>query len=380
MLPFVAPALLAWTLETPPKPTSQDLDFAAAQARVALSFYRALEAEGGNLICSPFSVARALAMAREGAAGTTAEELDRALAFPPDLRARFAALARLLEPPQHGRGDDRHGMYTLELATSLWGQEGLAFAPDFCAALKEGYDSELLRANFAKPDLARAEINEWTAKHTAGRIPEIIPEGVLDADTRLVLIDTIRFLAKWETPFKAENTRPAPFTPGSGKPLDVPTMHRTARLAYAETELAQVLELPYELGATSMLIVLPKAAGGLAAVTAQEDVALWTAKLEPRDVELALPKFRFEWAQEIKPALRTLGVHAAFEAKSADFSRILTRPEPLFVSHVLHRALVAVDEQGTEAVAATAVVMTKGSRPPSRRRRWLSTPTIPSSS
>jgi len=358
------PVLLALTVQAPPKPAAEDSAFAAEQARFALALYRELDPASANLICSPFSIARALSMAREGAAGATAEELDRALHLPAELGARFAALARLLEPPQHGRGDERRPSYTLELATSLWGQAGAPIAPEYLRRLKDGYASELYATDFHRPDEARTAINTWTSTKTAGRIPEIIPPDVLSADTLLVLVDTIRFLANWETPFDIAKTRPAPFTPVGGAALDVPTMHRKGRYAYAETPLAQVLELPYELHSTSMVVVLPKRTDGLAEVAEREDVAAWTAALAQRDVEVALPKFRFEWAQELKPALRALGVQAAFESQRADFSRVLSKPQPLFISHVLHRAMVAVDEHGTEAAAATAVVMARGSRPP----------------
>lgn len=362
MFTLVVPALLSLAAQQAPKPTAQDTDFAAAQTQFALALYRELDERDGNLFFSPFSIARALAMAREGAAGETARQLDAALRFPPEVGGRFAALARALEPLQAGRDAERHAVYSLELATSMWGQGGAPFEAAFLQRLKDGFASELRPTDFRKPDDARAAINAWAAANTGGRVPEIIPEGILSADTLLVLVDTIRFVAAWEDAFKVEATGPAPFALADGGKVEAPTMHRTGRYAYAETPLAQVLELPYERGATSLVVVLPKRADGLAEVVAGEDIALWTARLEQREVEVALPRFRFEWGSELKPALQKLGIALAFDPEHADFTRILRSREPLFVGNVLHRAFVAVDEQGTEAAAATAVVMVRGTK------------------
>ncbi|MBL8857150.1 MAG: serpin family protein [Planctomycetes bacterium] len=355
MIHLALPLILSIQPEQPSKPGPEDLAFAAAQAQVALDVYKLLDDAPGNVVFSPFSLSRALSMTREGARGETASEIDAALRLSPESGARFAALARLLEPRSAGRKGDQHPVYTLELATSLWGQRGVPFQTDFVARLKAHYASEIFPTEFQKPEEARSLINAWASAQTKERISEILPAGILTSDTRLVLVDTVYFIAAWQDPFREANTKLEPFTTSKGVAVEASTMHRVGNLAYAETERAQVLELPYEMGAAGLVIVLPKPGQTLDAVIEHEDVAAWTAQPALKRVDVALPKFRFRFARQLNQTLQSLGVKQAFQLSRADFTGIM--PVPLAIGAVLQECFVAVDEKGTEAAAATAVVM-----------------------
>ena len=365
MIPFLAPILLIAGAVQRPQASPDDIALAADHAKVSLELYRRLDDAPGNLFFSPFSVLRALALAREGAAGETALELDRVLRYPAALGEDYVSTSRALMAPQVGRAESRHAAYALELATSMWGRRGAPFAADYLQRLRAGFGAELRQVDFTRPDEARSAINAWASAGTKGRVPQIVPPGFLTPDTRLVLVDTIFFKAAWDEAFEALATKSEPFTLPDGKLAPVPTMHRSGEYAYGESELAQVLELPYERNAMSLVVVLPKRADGLADTAAREDVAQWTAPLERRRVEVALPKFRVTWGRDLKHALVELGLERPFDPSRADFSRIL--PEPLCFDAVLHQAFVAVDEVGTEAAAATAVVLTLGAPAPEAR-------------
>lgn len=356
MHPLLLP-LATLALESPPQPTPDDLLFAARQSRFAIELYRELAATPGNLVCSPFSLQRALAMARAGAAGETAREMDATLHLTGDYLTRFAALAGLLEAPSVGRKEERRPAYSLEIAAALFGHRSTPFEPDFLRRMKDGFASEMHTVDFARSEEARATINGWTAEHTRQRILEIIPPGLLTGDTRLVLVDTIHFLGAWQEPFQEGRTAPMPFIRVDGSTVETPTMRATKTYGYGETERAQVLELAYERGAASMVVVLPKAGHSLADVAAQEDFTVWTKALGSRQVDVWFPKYEFRFARRLDEDLKKLGMPTAFIPGRADFSGMLK--DPLHIGAVLQEAFVAVDEKGTEAAAATAVVMVK---------------------
>lgn len=363
MFPLI-PALLALAPDRVVSTPTADQTFAARQAEFAIVLFRELARKPGNVVCSPFSLTRALGMARMGAAGNTAREMDEVLRYPADAGPAFQSLVKALEPPLVGRKDDKQPAYTLELATSLWARESTPFEPEFLRRLKDGFASEMHATDFGQPEKARSAINGWTAERTHDRIPEIIPAGLLDANTRLVLVDTIRFVGAWDEPFKAANTQQRPFTLADATTVDAPMMRRVDTYMYAESDTAQIVELPFQRGAMSMVFVLPKADHVLDAVVRAEDFAQWTKPLAPRRVDVSVPKFRFTFSGELKPVLETLGMKKAFQAGVADFSGMLK--EPLMIGAVVQQAFVAVDENGAEAAAATAVVMVKGSAMPKR--------------
>jgi serpin B len=357
MLPLI-PLLLAMTSEKPTVPPGEDRLFAARQAEFAIALFRELDDQPGNVVCSPFSLSRALAMARLGAAGETAREMDEVLRLSADAGGRFAALVRALEPPQVGHTDATHAAYSLELATSLWASESTPCEPEFLRRLKDGFASEMHAVDFAQAEKARGAINSWTAEHTHDRIREIIPADLLDADTRLVLVDTVRFLGAWAEPFAASNTKPMPFTRADKTVVEASMMRDGYKRRYTESEIAQVVELPFEHSAMSLVVVLPKKGHDLDEVVRLEDFTSWTKSLAARRVDLSLPKFKFGFGSELKTVLGKLGMKSAFQPNVADFSGIMK--EPLVIGAVLQQAFVAVDEKGAEAAAATAVALALG--------------------
>jgi serpin B len=210
------------------------------------------------------------------------------------------------------------------------------------------------------------------AQQTAKRITNLIPPGGVASDTRLVLVNAIYFLGDWLSPFQPNATAPAPFHLGPTSTVDVPTMHQNARLKAAKIDGAQLVELPYRDGTLAMTIVVPEALDGLGALEQSLSMARlerWSSALVPAQVDLALPRFAIDPSEPLSlgGALGAMGVHRAFDSTQADFTAIANPPDPelrLFFSAVFHKAFVQVDEKGTEAAAATAIVATAGCAAP----------------
>lgn len=337
-------------------------------SRFSVSLYGQLRARPGNLFFSPYSISAALAMTREGARGENAAELDRALAYPRALTAAQRELALALRPREvddWSEGQRRRvPAYELNVANALWGQEGLAFLPEFTAILEQHYAAPLQRIDFTRAAEARRRINAWVEEQTRQRIKDIVPEGLPTTDTRLALANAIHFKAAWEEPFQEQRTTDAPFHTAGGE-VAARLMRRVSHFAYAEDDAVQVVSLPYRGHDTSMLVVLPRRRDGLAAVEGAltaERLAGWVGGLKAVKVDVQLPRFEVTHAFDAVQALGALGVRRAFDARQADFTGMLAT-EPLFIGVVLHKAFVAVDEKGTEAAAATVVGMRAGSAP-----------------
>ena len=216
----------------------------------------------------------------------------------------------------------------------------------------------------AKSEKARDQINAWVEAQTRGRITEIIPEGEPSPDARLALANAIHLKASWESPFKVGRTAEAPFTTSEGGEVTARFMHQTEVLRYAGMDDVQVLSLPYRDGRVSMVILLPRKKGGLEDLEERldpEQLAAWLSALRPINVHLALPRFEFENSFDLTGTLAEMGMRDAFDRERADFSKMAE--VQLFISLVLHEAFVSVDEEGTEAAAATAVLMTRAGAP-----------------
>lgn len=348
---------------------------AAANNTFAFSLYDRLRGNEGNLFFSPSSVAAALQMAREGAAGETARQMDAVLSLPEiDVGAAYADLARALEPgPARAFRDGawvEEKAYAFHTANALWLQEAYPAKPAFLARLDEIYGAPPERVDFRETEAARNRINAWVEEQTKSRIQNLVPEGSLSPLTRLVLANAIYLKAAWADPFQTRNTGPERFHRHDGTPIDVPTMRRTGRYAYTETDGFQVLELPYRGRDLSMLVLLPRATedapAGEAAFQALEEaldarrLAELTGALASRKVRVFLPRFEITWGGDLGRELEALGMRDAFSAVHGDFTGI-TEAERLFIGFVLHKAFVKVDEEGTEAAAATAVGIRAGS-------------------
>jgi len=252
------------------------------------------------------------------------------------------------------------------IANRLFGEKAYRFEPAYLDATKAAFGAALEPVDFRHAhEAARLLINGWVEKKTEKRIRDLVPQGGVSRETRLVLVNAIYFLGDWEEPFKKEATRPAPFSTSASEKKDVATMHAVESFRFVAQEGLKALELPYKGGQMSMLVVLPDAVDGLSALeeslTADRLDAIVKSLASVR-VYVTLPKFEIDppGALPLGDVLQTLGMKAAFSPAKADFTGIANPPHPadrLFISQVFHKAFVKVDEKGTEAAAATAVVM-----------------------
>ncbi len=329
----------------------------------AIDLYKKLAAEPGNVVCSPYSVSAALAMTYAGARGDTAAEMTKVLGFTPLGERVHPAQAHLA---WRLKGDGSKGQPEFNVANALWGQRGYGFKPEFLALTQANYGAGLREVDYvADTEGSRKTINGWVGEQTRGKIPELIPDGVLSSYTRLVLTNAIYFKGAWLNEFKPRDTTDGKFhvTPTETAPARM--MSRTAPAAFFEGDGVKVVRLPYRGDTKSMLLVVPDDVAGLAAVEAKltaEQVAKWRAGLHTGEVALTLPKFKATGKSRLGEALQAMGMPLAFDADKADFSG-MTDQNKLFIGAVVHEAVVEVDEQGTVAAAATAVEMTLKSTP-----------------
>lgn len=339
---------------------------AVAQAgnQFAFDLYRQARPKTGNLFISPAGISTVLAMTYGGAAGRTRQEMARVLHFTPELSvdAGYSTLMELLNST-----GDRNG-YTLNTANRLWGAQSYRFENGFLKLTREYYRAPLETLDFSQSEEARTTINGWVAQQTHKRIVDLIPPGLLTSDTRLVLTNAVYFLGGWAEEFSNGATKNALFYRSADSKQDVPTMYQQETFAHTEDADAQVVSLPYRGRALSMVIVLPKDRAGLNALEEKltaERFAGWIGKLTAsRPVDVYLPKFKLHSQLRLSDVLKQLGMATAF-SKEADFSGI-SSSEGLGISEVIHQAVVEVDEKGTEAAAATAVVMTPTAAPVSQ--------------
>jgi serine protease inhibitor len=322
----------------------------------AVDLYRALRSRPGNLTISPASISNALALTYEGARGTTADEMSHTLHFPADrgqLRQGFHdLLARI-------NGDGSPRPYQLNAANSLWGQRGDPFLSDYLRVASETYGADLKSVDFrGDAPVACKTINTWVDGKTNHLIPELLSPNDVNSSTSLVLVNTLYFKGTWQEPFLKAATSQADFHLSPDKTVSAPLMRQTHSHRYVETADEQVLELPYKGGDYAMMVVLPRKIDGLARLEESltpERIDTWVGKLAKRKVAVEIPKMKLTCGVELSKSLASLGMQSAFTG-SADFSGIDGKHD-LFVSAVVHQVVVNVDEEGTEAAAATGVVM-----------------------
>jgi len=339
----------------------------AGNTRFALDLYDQLRKEDGNLFFSPFSLSTALAMTYGGARGNTAAEMADTLHFELAQERLHPAFARL----QQGLdvSEDEDAGYRLHIANALWPQKGYAFLPEFFELCQAHYRAGLQTVDYAgATEEARQTINRWVEQRTEEKIKELLKPGVLTPLTTLVLTNAIYFKGDWAAQFDKEKTTDAPFTLLDGEQVSVPLMNQAGEFRYTEDSAVQVLELPYAGEALSMVVVLPRQHDGLPALEkslSAKKLADWLSKLRPRTVRVGLPRFKMTSEFKLNEVLQALGLRGAFTG-GADFSG-MTGSRDLFISAVVHKAFVDVNEEGTEAAAATGVVMLKGGLPPAFR-------------
>lgn len=329
----------------------------------ALDLYAHLARQPGNLVFSPFSIDATLAMTYAGARGETAQQMAKALHLPSDdanIHAGFASLLNELN-------EVNVSGCQLDVVNSLWAQLGYSFSESFQNLLHDQYHSRLNQIDLTgwphgfdsnKALAARRQINKWVANETSNKIKEILPQNLPTPNTRLVLVNAIYFKGLWTTSFDKSLTRNAAFYVSSGKSILVPTMHTEASFEYSEDENVQVLEMPYFSNQLSMIILLPKTNYGLSKLEENltvSQIEQFEEASHLQKVNVSLPKFKQTSEFDLIRPLTAMGIKNAFDENDADFSGI-TSMKPFFVEAVIHKTYVDVDEEGSEAAAATGVV------------------------
>jgi serpin B len=335
-------------------------ELVGGNSRFALDLYQRLKAEDGNLFYSPYSISLALALAYAGAEGDTAAQMAEVLGFPlpaEDLHLAFNALDQSLA--ERGQRGEEPDSFRLNIVNSLWGQQGYPFREEYLDLLALHYGAGLNLLDFIqRAEDSRQLINEWVSEQTEERIQDLLPPGTVDSETRLVLVNAIYFNAAWAQPFEERDTRPGSFFLLDGSQIQTPMMQQTANFSYGRGQGYQVIELPYEGYELAMTILLPDA-GQFQEFEAGLDQAELTRALEllgPAHLQLAMPSFSYDSSFSLAEQLKVLGMPAAFQEGEADFSAI-DGTRDLFIKDVVHKSFIAVDEEGTEAAAATGVVM-----------------------
>jgi serpin B len=338
-----------------PKVAKEDIEkMSAGNSTFAFDLYQAIRDQSGNLFFSPYSISAALAMTYAGARGNTERQMAETLhwVLPQDqLHPAFNALDLQLTSANG---------FTLTVANSIWGQNGYSFRKEFLDTLAKNYGSGLGLLDFvdeAKREQSRLIINLWVSDQTKGKIKDLIAQGILTRDTRLVLANAIYFKAEWQVPF-LNGTRNDTFTLLDGNQVTVPMMSRRTETRYAEGAGYQAVEIAYKGERMRMIVLLP-APGQFEAfeqALTSERIGAILQSLEPTDLQLLMPKFKYETSLSLAKTLMQMGMTDAFTPGTADFSG-MDGTRNLYVSQVVHKAFVAVDEIGTEAAAATGVVV-----------------------
>jgi serpin B len=352
-----------------PRASAAPADAAAAGGAISafgLDLYRAVAKGQTNVVLSPTSIALALAMARAGARGQTAAEMDAVMHGlatddnAPWLNALDQALATRSGTFKDDSGQDL--AVKLRIANAPFAQQGMPLEKAYLEALASRYGAGLRLVDYVTAtEAARKQINGWVDGETEHRIPELLAPGVLTPDSRLTLVNAIYLKAPWQTAFSAEATKPGAFTRADGSTVEVPMMATSAVMRHAAGAGWRAVEIPYIGGSLAMTVIVPDDLAAFEQALTAEQLTSITAALAETQVALTLPKFSIETKAELADILSALGMPSAFDDQ-ADFSGITTA-EKLEISNVIHQANIDVDEKGTEAAAATAVVMRALSAP-----------------
>jgi serpin B len=322
----------------------------------AAEMYRLMTETGGNVFFSPYSISSALAMTYAGARANTAREMSEALHFPEgqgELHSGFQSLNSRFENIR------KSGTLQLTVANALWIQTGYRLLPEFTGINQDYYAAHLYRVDFIKdPNASRLRINGWVEDKTRGKIKDLLAPSVIKDLTRLVLTNAIHFLAKWARKFDPNDTQTLDFWVTPKRGVKVAMMSQDSFFPYQEYDSHQVLEMPYQGGRLSMFVCLPKKIDGLEELEEQLNLGTikeWMSRHPSRQIKVFFPKFKSTGEYSLKDYLTALGMKDAFTDK-ADFSGIEPKKE-LKIDAVIHKTFIDVDEVGTEAAAATAVVM-----------------------
>jgi len=353
----ITPAAAAQDFPTPTPLTR-------AQNAFAAGLYGKLRQQPGNIFFSPYSISTSLGMVYAGAKGGTATEMQKMLHLNllpgADLRAAYLTA----EKSQPSFADPQAADLQLHVANALWGAVNYSFNVAYLADIKNNFGGTLQPVDFGDEPATRDRINDWVSNHTTDKIQNLIPLGVLTGSTRLVLTNAIYFKDKWIAPFDKDETRQAPFHLSGGHEIPAQMMNKLGKFPLSAQPGVRILTMPYNDGA-SMEIILPDRNEGLAAIEANLTAAelnAWLQNGPDTRVSLSLPKFKATSEFDLGTVLPSLGMKRAFEPSQADLTGIATDPRhPLYVSDVIHKAFVEVNENGTEAAAATGAVITSAS-------------------
>jgi len=344
-------------------PASDVEDLAADNTRFALKLYKDLNDGSGNLFFSPYSISTAMAMTWGGARGETASQMAGALEFTlkPDkeggplgrerLHIAFGELQRSL------RAAGGKGGVEMSIANALWPQKDYPFLKSYLEMIEAEYGSASRPLDYRSPEEARGVINRWVEGETRRKIKDLLPEGSIDSMTRMVLTNAIYFKGNWATQFNVKRTREMPFRLAAGKSRKTPMMFQKGNFGYFQDDEVQVIEMPYKGEKVSMVVLLPRKVDGLAALEkhlAAEKLSGWLGKLRRVKVDTLFPRFKLISRFDLSGKLQNLGMKKAFS--DADFSR-MDGTTKLYLSAVFHKAFVEVNEEGTEAAAATGAVV-----------------------
>ena len=320
----------------------------------AIELYKQLtQGKNSNFFISPYSISSALAMTYAGAKGKTAEEMANVLHFAPNqLNQDYKMLA------DHFKTLNRKGL-ELKIANALWGEKTQRFLPDYLRLSQQYYQSKLENLDFGKqPEQSRLIINKWVEGKTNKKIKNLIPKGLINQRTRLVLTNAIYFKGDWQYTFKKSQTKRMPFIAGNKRFPGTKFMGMQRGFRYTAGKDFQAIELPYKDNKMSMVIILPSDKNGLAALEKKFNTTMYQQLIKQMfytKVKLSLPRFKMTVATNLNKSLKDLGMKTAF-SDGADFTGMTKKPV-LQISDVVHKAFVEVNEKGTEAAAATAVIM-----------------------
>ncbi len=352
----------------PSSSAAQQSQLVSGNTAFAFELYKQLGARQGNLFLSPYSISTALAMTQAGARGDTLAQMNKALHFTLPIDALHPALNALqlaLNKREQNAQDASKKDFRLRVTNALWGEKTYSFKADFLDLLAENYGAGLRLVDFlSAPEPSRQAINQWVSDQTEQKIKDLLPQGSITNLTRLVLTNAIYFNANWMKPFYPENTKAGDFNLLDGKKTQAQLMSTSTQLPYARGSGYQAVELPYEGNKLSMLVVVPDGGKFTDIERSLDPDNLESIKkgLGSAQVNLQLPRFKFEASFGLIDALKALGMQAAFEPGKADLSG-MDGTKNLYISAIEHKAYISVDEKGTEAAAATAVVVGLTSMP-----------------
>jgi len=334
---------------------------AEANNLFAFDLYSQYKSNEGNIFYSPYSISTAVAMVYEGAKGQTASEIAKVFYFPLDNEARRNGFKS-----QYENINQPNQAFKLSTANALWVEKTYSLSPDYLSITSQYYDGNITNLDFkTDSENSRIIINDWIEGKTNDKIKDLIPSGAVGESTRLVLTNAVYFLGNWTNKFTEEATSEQDFRITSSNIIKAQTMHQTNYFNYAEDKGMQALEMNYRGDKLSMIVLLPTASDtkALESLLTPEKLKDIRSKLSSNEVQVSLPKFKFETKYFMADTLKEMGMPTAFKGGIADFSG-MSGSKDLYIGSVIHQAYVAIDEDGTEAAAATAVIMETTSIPP----------------